>query len=156
MARRRVAEKRKVLPDVEYNDVNITRFINKIMMMGKKSIAESIVYGSLNIIKDKTGKDPIETFNGAMENIKPAVETKSRRIGGANYQVPIEVRPSRQTALAMRWIIGFSKARPERTMKDRLAAELMDAANSRGASVKKKEDTHKMAAANKAFAHYRW
>ena len=156
MARRRVAEKRKILPDYKYNDVTITRFINKIMMKGKKTIAEAIVYGSFDIIKDKSGNDPLETFKQALENVKPDVETKSRRIGGANYQVPIEVRPGRQVALAMRWLIGFAKSRPGKTMKDKLAAELMDAAGSRGGSIKKREDTHKMAAANKAFAHYRW
>jgi small subunit ribosomal protein S7 len=156
MARRRVAAKREILPDFKYNDVMITKFINKIMMRGKKSIAESIVYGCLDIIKEKAGKDPLETFKTALNNVKPAVETKSRRIGGANYQVPVEVRPVRQIALAMRWIIGFARVRSEKTMKGRLSGELLDAANSRGSSIKKKEDTHKMAAANKAFAHYRW
>ncbi len=156
MARRRVAEKRKILPDHMYNDVTITRFINKIMLKGKKTIAEAIVYGSFDIIKDKSGNDPLDTFKQALDNVKPDVETKSRRIGGANYQVPIEVRPGRQVALAMRWIIGFAKSRPGRTMKEKLAAELMDAAGSRGGAIKKREDTHKMAAANKAFAHYRW
>ena len=156
MARRRVAAKREILPDPLYNDVMITRFINKIMLKGKKSTAESIVYGSLDIIKDKTSMDPLEAFKNALDNVKPAVETKSRRIGGANYQVPVEVRPERQIALAMRWIIGFSRTRTEKTMKEKLAGELMDASNNRGNSIKKKEDTHKMAAANKAFAHYRW
>ena len=156
MARRRVAEKRKILPDYKYNDEMITRFINKIMLKGKKTIAESIVYGSFDIIKEKTGKDPLETFRQALDNVKPVVETKSRRIGGANYQVPIEVRPGRQMALAMRWIIAFAKSRPGKTMREKLAAEFIDAANNRGSSIKKKEDTHKMAAANKAFAHYRW
>jgi small subunit ribosomal protein S7 len=156
MARRRVAAKREILPDPLYNDAMITRFINKIMLKGKKSTAESIVYGSLDIIKDKTSMDPLEAFKNALDNVKPAVETKSRRIGGANYQVPIEVRPERQIALAMRWIIGFSRTRTEKTMKEKLAGELMDASNNRGNSIKKKEDTHKMAAANKAFAHYRW
>ena len=156
MARRRVAAKREILPDPLYNDVMITRFINKIMLKGKKSTAESIVYGSLDIIKDKTSMDPLEAFKNALDNVKPAVETKSRRIGGANYQVPVEVRPERQIALAMRWIIGFSRTRTEKTMKEKLVGELMDASNNRGNSIKKKEDTHKMAAANKAFAHYRW
>ena len=156
MARRRVATKREILPDFKYNDVTIAKFINKIMMRGKKNIAESIVYGCLDIIKEKADKDPLEIFKTALNNIKPSVETKSRRIGGANYQVPIEVRPGRQIALAMRWIIGFARARSEKTMKERLAGELLDAANNRGSSIKKKEDTHKMAAANKAFAHYRW
>jgi len=156
MARRREAVKRENLPDPRYNDVTVARFINRIMQRGKKSVAESIVYGSFDVIKEKTGKDPLETFKAALNNIKPAVETKSRRIGGANYQVPIEVRPERQMALAMRWIIGYSRARSEKTMGEKLAGELIDAINNRGNSIKKKEDTHKMAAANKAFAHYRW
>ncbi len=156
MARRRVAAKRDILPDPKYNDLMISRFINKIMVRGKKSTAESLVYGSLAIVQEKTGKDPMEIFQTALDNVKPAVETKSRRIGGANYQVPVEVKPARQMALAMRWIIGFARARSEKTMKEKLAGELLDAINSRGSSIKKKEDTHKMAAANKAFAHYRW
>ncbi|MCP4714996.1 MAG: 30S ribosomal protein S7 [Deltaproteobacteria bacterium] len=156
MARRRVAEKRLILPDPIYQDVMLSRFINKIMLTGKKSVAQSSVYGCLEIVKDKTGKDPIEMFKQGLENVKPAVETKSRRIGGANYQVPIEVKPERQMALAMRWIINFSRARSEKTMRERLAAELLDAINNRGSAIKKREDTHKMAAANKAFAHYRW
>jgi small subunit ribosomal protein S7 len=156
MARRREAVKRENLPDPRYNDVTVARFINRIMQRGKKSIAESIVYGSFDVIKEKIGKDPLETFKAALNNVRPAVETKSRRIGGANYQVPIEVRPERQMALAMRWIIGYSRDRSEKTMGEKLAGELMDAINNRGNSIKKKEDTHKMAAANKAFAHYRW
>jgi small subunit ribosomal protein S7 len=126
------------------------------MYQGKKSIAESIVYGCLETVKEKTGQEPLEVFKNALSNVKPTVETKSRRIGGANYQVPIEVRPSRQVALSMRWIIGFARGRSEKTMSERLAAEFIDAANNRGSSIKKKEDTHKMAAANKAFAHYKW
>lgn len=156
MARRREAQKREIFPDPKYKDQTMTMFINKVMERGKKSSAESIVYGSLDIIKEKTGKDALETFKIALNNVKPAVETKSRRIGGANYQVPVEVRPSRQVALAMRWIIGYSRDRSEKTMQEKLAGELMDALNNRGNSIKKKEDTHKMAAANKAFAHYRW
>jgi small subunit ribosomal protein S7 len=156
MARRREAVKRENLPDPRYNDVTVARFINRIMQRGKKSVAEAIVYGSFDVIREKVGKDPLETFKAALNNVKPAVETKSRRIGGANYQVPIEVRPERQMALAMRWIIGYSRARSEKTMGEKLAGELIDAINNRGNSVKKKEDTHKMAAANKAFAHYRW
>ena len=156
MGRRRGAQKRKILPDPLYSDITINIFINKLMMKGKKSVAQSIVYGSLEVIKEKTGSDPIEVFKNALQNVKPTVETKSRRIGGANYQVPIEVRPNRQRSLAMRWIINYSRARAEKTMKEKLAAELLDAANNRGTSIKKKEDTHKMAAANKAFAHYRW
>jgi small subunit ribosomal protein S7 len=156
MGRRRGAEKRKILPDPLYKDITINVFINKLMLKGKKSVAQSIVYGSLEVIKEKTGNDPIEVFKNALQNVKPTVETKSRRIGGANYQVPIEVRPNRQLSLAMRWIINYSRARAEKTMKETLAAELLDAVNNRGTSIKKKEDTHKMAAANKAFAHYRW
>ena len=156
MARRREAVKRENLPDPRYNDVTVARFINRIMQRGKKSIAESIVYGSFDVIKEKIGKDPLETFKAALNNVRPAVETKSRRIGGANYQVPIEVRPERQMALAMRWIIGYSRDRSEKTMGEKLAGELIDAINNRGNAIKKKEDTHKMAAANKAFAHYRW
>ena len=156
MARRREATKRKILPDSKYKDVVLSRFINKIMMQGKKSTAESIVYGSLTAIKEKTGQEPLEVFKAALDNVKPTVETKSRRIGGANYQVPIEVRPGRQMALSMRWLIGFARGRSEKTMGERLAAEFIDASNNRGSSIKKKEDTHKMAAANKAFAHYKW
>lgn len=156
MARRRDAVKREILPDARYNDITVARFINRIMQRGKKSVAEAIVYGSFDMIKEKMGKDPLETFKAALNNVKPAVETKSRRIGGANYQVPIEVRPERQMALAMRWIIGYARDRSEKTMREKLAGELMDAINNRGNSIKKKEDTHKMAAANKAFAHYRW
>ena len=156
MARRRVAAKREILPDAKYGDLTLARFINKLMQGGKRSTAESIVYGSFSIVADKTGGDPLEAFKTALTNVKPTVETKSRRIGGANYQVPIEVKPNRQVALAMRWLIGFSRSRPEKTMCERLAAELLDALNNRGTTIKKREDTHKMAAANKAFAHYRW
>jgi len=156
MARRHEAVKRQILPDFKYNNVLVTKFINKILLQGKKSIAESIFYGSFAIIEKKTGQEPVEVFKTALNNVKPVVETKSRRIGGANYQVPVEVRPARQMALAMRWIIGFSRGRSEKTMRERLAAELIDAANNRGSSIKKKEDIHKMAAANKAFAHYKW
>ncbi len=156
MARRREAAKRKILPDSKYKDIVLSRFINKIMMQGKKSIAESIVYGSFEVIKEKTGQEPLEIFKSALDNVKPTVETKSRRIGGANYQVPIEVRSGRQMALSMRWLIGFARGRSEKTMSEKLAAEFIDAANNRGSAIKKKEDTHKMAAANKAFAHYKW
>jgi len=156
MARRREADKREVTPDTRYKDQTVAIFINKIMERGKKSRAEQIVYGSLDIIKEKTGKDPLETFKTALNNVKPAVETKSRRIGGANYQVPIEVRSERQVALAMRWIIGYARERSEKTMQEKLAGEMIDALNNRGNAIKKREDTHKMAAANKAFAHYRW
>ena len=156
MARRREADKREATPDTRYKDQTVAIFINKIMERGKKSRAEQIVYGSLDIIKEKTGKDPLETFKTALNNVKPAVETKSRRIGGANYQVPIEVRSERQVALAMRWIIGYARERSEKTMQEKLAGEMIDALNNRGNAIKKREDTHKMAAANKAFAHYRW
>ncbi len=156
MARRRVAAKREILPDAKFGDLTLARFINKLMQKGKRSTAETIVYDSFSIIADKTGDDPLEAFKTALNNVKPTVETKSRRIGGANYQVPIEVKPGRQVALAMRWLIGFSRSRPEKTMSERLAAELLDALNNRGTTIKKREDTHKMAAANKAFAHYRW
>ncbi|MCX8044207.1 MAG: 30S ribosomal protein S7 [Desulfobacterota bacterium] len=156
MARRREAEKREPTPDSRFQDTTVSMFINKIMKRGKKSLAERIVYGSFDIVKEKTGKDPLEVFKAALNNVKPVVETRSRRIGGANYQVPVEVRPERQIALAMRWIIEYSRERSEKTMQDKLAGELMDAFNNRGNAIKKREDTHKMAAANKAFAHYRW
>ncbi len=156
MARRRVAVKREVLPDPKYNEEIVARFINKVMTGGKKSISESIVYGSFDIVKEKTGKEPLEIFKSALDNIKPLVETKSRRIGGANYQVPIDVKPVRQRSLAMRWLLEYSLSRSERTMSQKLASEIIDAANNRGNSVKKREDVHKMAAANKAFAHYKW
>jgi len=134
----------------------IAKFINGIMRQGKKSVAEGIFYGALNLIKEKTQSDPIKIFNQAMDHVKPMIEVRPRRVGGATYQVPVEVRPSRKTSLAIRWIIGYAKQRSEKTMKEKLSAELIDAANNRGASVKKREDTHKMAEANKAFAHYRW
>lgn len=148
--------KRDVLPDPVYNDKIVTKLINNIMYDGKKSAGQKIVYGAFNIVKEKTGKDPLEVFEAAMNNVMPVLEVKARRIGGATYQVPVEVRPERRQALGMRWIIDFSRKRGEKTMKERLAAELLDAANNVGNSVKKKEDTHKMAEANKAFAHYRW
>jgi small subunit ribosomal protein S7 len=156
MPRRRVAEKREILPDPIYNSKMISKFINTIMRHGKKSVAEKICYGALDIIKAKTGEDPLKVFKTAVENVKPVIEVKSRRVGGATYQVPVDIRPQRRLALAFRWIIGFAKKRGERTMKEKLAAELLDAANNTGAAIKKKEDTHKMAEANKAFAHYRW
>lgn len=156
MARRRVAERRQILPDPKYKDITLARFINKVMLKGKKSVAQAAVYGALDIVKDKTGQDPLDMFKQALSNVKPTVETKSRRIGGANYQVPIEVRPNRQMALAMRWLISYARARSEKTMRERLAGEFLDAINNRGSSIKKREDVHKMAAANKAFAHYRW
>ncbi|MFR8441632.1 30S ribosomal protein S7 [Campylobacter sp.] len=155
--RRRKAPVREVMPDPIYDSKVITKFINSLMFDGKKSVATEIMYGALNFIDNKGGeKKGIEIFNDAIDNVKPLMEVKSRRVGGATYQVPIEVRPARQQALAIRWIISFARKRSERTMIERLAYELMDAANSKGSSFKKKEDTYKMAEANKAFAHYRW
>jgi small subunit ribosomal protein S7 len=156
MPRRRVAEKREILPDPKYNSKVVSKFINSIMIDGKKSVAERICYGAFEIIKEKTGEDPLKVFKTAVENVKPIIEVKPRRVGGATYQVPVEVRHNRKTALAFRWIREFARKRPERTMTERLAGELLDAYNKTGASVKKREDTHKMAEANKAFAHYRW
>ncbi len=156
MPRRKVVDKREILPDPIYNSKMLSKFINSLMKEGKKSIAEKICYGALDIIKEKTKSDPLKVFEAALANVKPAVEVKSRRVGGATYQVPNEVRPDRRQALAYRWIISFATKRPGKTMREKLAAELMDAANSTGASIKKREDTHKMADANKAFAHYRW
>ncbi|HJA68908.1 MAG TPA: 30S ribosomal protein S7 [Firmicutes bacterium] len=156
MPRRGGVPKRDVLPDPIYNSKVITKLINQVMYDGKKGIAQRIVYDAFDIIKEKTGREAMEVFNQAMENIMPMVETKARRVGGSNYQVPIEVRPDRRQTLGLRWLVTFTRKRSERTMKERLAAEIMDAANNNGASVKKREDTHKMAEANKAFAHYRW
>ncbi len=156
MSRRDSAIKREVLQDPVYNSQLVTRFINVIMKDGKKSTAERIVYDALDSIGEKTEDDPMKVFKRAIENVKPAVEVKSRRVGGSTYQVPIEVRPSRRTALAFRWLIQSALRRGERTMKQRLAAELTEAAENRGGAIKKKEDTHRMAEANKAFAHYRW
>ena len=156
MPRRRVVAKREILPDPLYNSQLVTKFINSVMSQGKKSTAEGILYGALNRVAEKTQDDPMKVFKKAIENVKPAVEVKSRRVGGSTYQVPVEVRPSRKLALSMRWIITTAQARGEKTMRARLAGELMDAAESRGGAIKKKEDTHRMAEANKAFAHYRW
>ena len=156
MPRRRVAEKREILPDPKYNSKLVSKFINIMMEDGKKSTSERTCYGAFDIIKDKTGNDPLKVFKTAIENVKPVLEVKPRRVGGATYQVPVEIRPQRRAALAFRWIINYSRARSEKTMGERLAAELMDAFNNTGASVKKREDTHRMAEANKAFAHYRW
>jgi small subunit ribosomal protein S7 len=153
--RGRVA-KRDVLPDPLYNSKLVTRLINNIMLDGKKGVAQKIVYGAFDIVKEKTGKDPLEAFEQAMENIMPVLEVKARRVGGATYQVPMEVRPERRQTLGLRWITSYSRARNEKTMKERLAGEIMDALNSTGGAVKKREDTHKMAEANRAFAHYRW
>lgn len=156
MPRRRVAEKREILPDPKYNSKLVSKFINAIMADGKKSTAEKICYGAFDNMKEKTGSDPLKVFKTAIENVKPLVEVKPRRVGGATYQVPVEVRAHRRSALAFRWIINYSRGRSEKTMQERLAGELMDAYNNTGSSIKKKEDTHKMAEANKAFAHYRW
>lgn len=156
MPRRRVAEKREVLPDPKYNNKVVSKFISILMEDGKKFTAEKICYGAFDIIKEKTNNDPLKVFKAALENIKPVLEVKPRRVGGATYQVPIEIRPQRRMALAFRWIRNYSRSRNEKTMSERLAAELMDAFNNTGASIKKKEDTHRMAEANKAFAHYRW
>jgi len=156
MPRRRVVAKREILPDPIYGSKLLSKFVNAIMMHGRKSAAEKICYGALDLMKEKTGEDPLKVFQQALENVKPLLEVKSRRVGGATYQVPIDVRPQRRIALASRWIINFALKRGERTMKEKLAGELLDASNKTGASIKKREDTHKMAEANKAFAHYRW
>jgi len=156
MPRRREVKKREILPDPKFHDTLIAKFMNGIMRRGKKNLAESIFYRALDIIKDRTHQDPVKTFSQAMDNVKPLIEVRPRRVGGATYQVPVEVRPSRKTALSIRWIISYAKQRSEKTMEEKLAGELIDAANNRGAAIKKKEDTHKMAEANKAFAHYRW
>jgi small subunit ribosomal protein S7 len=156
MARRRVAARREILPDPKFGNVLLTKFVNMIMMDGKKSVAERIMYGALDQIANKKGGDPIESLEAAMDNVRPMVEVKSRRVGGATYQVPMEVRQTRRNALAIRWIINFSKSRSGKSMSEKLAAELIDAYNNRGAAVKKRDDTHRMAEANKAFAHYRW
>jgi small subunit ribosomal protein S7 len=156
MSRRHRAEKREINPDPKFGDNVLTKFMNAIMLDGKKSIAERIVYGALEQVGEKTRQDPIENFRSALENVAPHVEVRSRRVGGATYQVPVEVRTERRQALAIRWLIAAARKRNETTMVDRLSGELMDAANNRGAAVKKREDTHKMADANKAFSHYRW
>ncbi|MBC8570154.1 30S ribosomal protein S7 [Zongyangia hominis] len=156
MPRRGRVAKRDVLPDPLYNSKLVTRLINNIMLDGKKGVAQKIVYGAFDIVKEKSGKDPLEAFEQAMENIMPVLEVKARRVGGATYQVPMEVRPERRQTLGLRWITSYSRARNEKTMRERLAGEIMDALNSTGGAVKKREDTHKMAEANKAFAHYRW
>jgi small subunit ribosomal protein S7 len=156
MSRRHAAEKREVLPDPQFGDIIVTKTINMIMVDGKRSAAERIFYGAMEIIRDKLKRDPLEIFHDAIENIKPKAEVRSRRVGGATYQVPVEVRSVRAQALALRWLVGAARKRNEDTMRERFAGELMDAADNRGSSVKKREDTHKMAEANKAFAHYRW
>jgi small subunit ribosomal protein S7 len=156
MPRRREVKKREAQPDPKYREVLVAKFINALMRKGEKSLAEQIFYNSLEIVQDKTKDEPLKVFKQAMENVKPVLEVKSRRVGGATYQVPVEVRPNRRVSLAIRWIIQNAKERPEKSMPEQLAAEFLDAANNRGASIKKKEDTHRMAEANKAFAHYRW
>ena len=156
MPRRGTVPKRDVLPDPLYNSSLVTKFINCMMYGGKRSTSQRIMYGAMNVVQQKTQDDPLKLFKKAVENAKPSLEVKSRRVGGSNYQVPVEVNASRRTSLALRWLIGFARKRPERTMVQKLAAEIIDAANLRGGAVKKKEDTHKMAEANKAFAHYRW
>src|SRR5512144_269898 len=157
MPRRREIPKREIPPDPIYNSSLVTKFINTVMNDGKRSTAEQIMYGSLNIIKEKTGDDPLKVFKKAVENVKPSLEVKSRRVGGSNYQVPIEVNPTRRLSLSIRWLVGYARARGDgKTMQEKLANELLDASNLRGGAVKKREDTHRMAEANKAFAHYRW
>jgi small subunit ribosomal protein S7 len=156
MSRRRAAEKRVILPDAKYGDVIVSKFMNIVMVDGKKSAAERIVYGAFDLIQKRNGTDPVKLFHDALENVKPQLEVRSRRVGGATYQVPVDVRPTRGQALAFRWLIAMARKRSENTMVERLSGELADAANNRGAAVKKREDTHRMADANRAFSHYRW
>lgn len=155
MPRRRVVAKREVLPDPKFNNVTLAKFMNHVMISGKKAVAERIVYGALDLVAEKSDKDPLEVFEEALENIAPLVEVKSRRVGGATYQVPVEVRPSRRNALAMRWLVEYARGRGEKSMAQRLAGELLDASQSKGSAVKKREDVHRMAEANKAFSHFR-
>ena len=156
MPRKGPVPKRDVLPDPVYHSKTVTKFINKVMLSGKKSVAQRVVYDAFETIREKTGQDPLEVFERALRNVMPVLEVKARRVGGANYQVPVEVRADRRMTLGIRWLVGYARLRGEKTMDARLSAELMDAANNTGAAIKKKEDTHKMAEANKAFAHYRW
>ena len=156
MSRRRAAIKKEVLPDHKFKDKVLTKFMNRVMLEGKKSVSENIVYGALNIVSDKTNKKPIEYFHSAVENVRPSLEVRSRRVGGATYQVPMEVRPIRAQALAMKWLVDSARKRNEKTMKERIANELIDAFNNKGNAVKKREDAHKMAEANRAFSHFRW
>ena len=156
MSRRHAAEKREILPDAKFGDLVITKFINSLMYQGKRSVAEAIVYGALDNMERKAKADPVRVFHEALDNVKPQLEVRSRRVGGATYQVPVDVRPDRAQALAIRWLISTARSRPEKTMVERLSAELLDASNNRGNAVKKREDTHKMAEANRAFSHYRW
>jgi len=154
--RRGNVPKREILPDPMYNSILVTKLVNSIMLDGKKGVAQKVVYGAFDIVKEKTGNEPLDVFTTAMDNIMPSVETKSRRVGGSTYQVPMDVRPARRQTLGLRWLTSYSRARSERTMAERLAGEIMDAANNTGSSVKKREDVHKMAESNKAFAHFRW
>ena len=156
MPRRREVTKREILPDPKYKNALVARFVNNIMERGKKSVAEGIFYGAMDLIQQRTQEDPLKLFEKSVNNVKPVIEVKSRRVGGATYQVPTEVRPERRTALAIRWLISYATDRSEKSMEEKLAAELVDAANNRGGAIKKREDVHKMAEANKAFAHYRW
>ena len=156
MSRRRRPEKRVILPDPKFKDQILSKFMNNLMLDGKKSIAESIVYGAMETMETRAKSDPIQLFHDALNNVKPQIEVRSRRVGGATYQVPVEVRPERRQALAIRWLVGAARARNENTMQERLAGELIDASNNRGNAVKKREDTHRMAEANRAFSHYRW
>ena len=156
MPRKGPVPKRDVLPDPVYHSKTVTKFINKVMLSGKKSVAQRVVYDAFDTIREKTGQDPLEVFETALRNVMPVLEVKARRVGGANYQVPVEVRPDRRMTLGIRWLVSYARLRGEKTMDARLSAELMDAADNTGAAIKKKEDTHKMAEANKAFAHYRW
>ena len=156
MSRRHSAEKREVIPDPKFHNIVVTKFMNSVMYEGKKSVAESIVYNAFDIIEQKTKQSPLDVFKSALENVAPAIEVRSRRVGGATYQVPVEVKAGRSTTLALRWLISYSRQRREKTMTERLMNEILDASNGLGASVKKREDTHKMAESNKAFAHYRW
>ena len=156
MPRKGPVPKRDVLPDPVYHSKTVTKFINKVMLSGKKSVAQRVVYDAFDTIREKTGQDPLEVFETALRNVMPVLEVKARRVGGANYQVPVEVRPDRRMTLGIRWLVSYARLRGEKTMDARLSAELMDAANNTGAAIKKKEDTHKMSEANKAFAHYRW
>ena len=156
MPRRRVVAKREILPDPKFGSVTLAKFVNHVMVSGKKSLSERIVYGALDVVAERSNKDPVEVFNEALENIAPMVEVKSRRVGGATYQVPVEVRPSRRQALSMRWLVEYSRNRSEKSMPMRLAGEILDASQGKGAAVKKREDVHRMAEANKAFSHYRF
>ena len=156
MPRRREVPKREVIPDPKYGDKSVAKFVCSLMQDGKRSVAEKILYGAFDIVEGKSKEDPLQVFKSALDNVKPSLEVKSRRVGGATYQVPVEVRPARRAALSMKWLIRYARERSEKTMRERLAGELMDAANGRGGAFKKKEDTHRMAEANRAFAHYRW